>query len=148
VLARVRTHVVLSRARSALTQSYQRLRALEELCDNLVHTIVHDMKSPLMAVLVHLKVLEGPVAALAEDSQEDLRPAIMRSRHERSYHSAGLGLTFCKLAVEAHAGPSAWIPVRPPAARSGSSCRRDGSAWHTSGLREQLQRMVVEHGGG
>jgi two-component system sensor histidine kinase/response regulator len=240
VLARVRTHVALSRARSALTQSYQRLRALEELRDNLVHMIVHDMKSPLMAILVHLKVLEGPVAALAEDSQEDLRRAVsaagmlsqmvndlldvsrleegkmpveraiwdltrmagevratlaamdrgrridvetagavqvscdgaiirrtlenllgnaikhtpagspvrisiarrndrvrvevqdegdgvpaearekifekfgtMRSRHERAYHSAGLGLTFCKLAVEAHDGTIGVDPRAP-----------------------------------
>src|SRR5262249_21682989 len=28
----------------------------------------------------------------------------LRGRHERSYHSVGLGLTFCKLAVEAHGG--------------------------------------------
>jgi signal transduction histidine kinase len=26
------------------------------------------------------------------------------ARHEQKYHSAGLGLTFCKLAVEAHGG--------------------------------------------
>ena len=114
----MRTHVALSRARSALTQSYQRLRALEELRDNLVRMIVHDMKSPLMAVLVHLKVLEGPVAALAEDSQEDLRRAIMRSRHQLSYHSAGLGLTFCKLAVEAHDGTIGVDPRAP----AGSTC--------------------------
>ena len=28
----------------------------------------------------------------------------METRKEQTYHSAGLGLTFCKLAVEAHGG--------------------------------------------
>jgi signal transduction histidine kinase len=76
VLARVKTHVALNRARSALTQSYQRLRALEQLRDNLVHMIVHDMKSPLMAILMQLKVLRKPAAALAEDDQKGLQAAI------------------------------------------------------------------------
>jgi two-component system sensor histidine kinase/response regulator len=76
VLARVRAHVALSRARSELTQSYQRLRALEELRDNLVHMVVHDMKSPLTAILLHLGLLKRPVAALAENTQEILRTAV------------------------------------------------------------------------
>ena len=28
----------------------------------------------------------------------------VESRHERAYHSVGLGLAFCKLAIEAHGG--------------------------------------------
>ena len=28
----------------------------------------------------------------------------IKNRHERTYHSTGLGLTFCKLAIEAHSG--------------------------------------------
>src|SRR5262245_40559360 len=50
VLARVRTHIDLKRARSALARSYERLRELEKLRDDLVQMIVHDMASPLLAV--------------------------------------------------------------------------------------------------
>jgi two-component system, sensor histidine kinase and response regulator len=76
VLARVKTHLALRRARVALVESYQRLRALEELRDDLVHMIVHDMRSPLMAILIHLNLLQGPVAALSKDRQDDLRAAV------------------------------------------------------------------------
>lgn len=76
VLARVKTHLALRSARVALAESYQRLRALEDLRDSLVHMIVHDMKSPLMALLIRLKLLKGPVATLNKESQEDLREAV------------------------------------------------------------------------
>ena len=72
VLARVKTHLALRRARVALAESYQRLRALEELRHDLVHMIVHDMRSPLTALMIRLKLLTGPVATLDEDSRKDL----------------------------------------------------------------------------
>ena len=52
VLARVNTHVTLRRAQVALAESYERLRTLEQLRDDLVHMIVHDMRSPLQVLLV------------------------------------------------------------------------------------------------
>ena len=60
VLARVKTHVALRRAQVALAESYARLRALEQLRDDLVHMIVHDMRSPLTALLLQPPVPEGP----------------------------------------------------------------------------------------
>jgi two-component system, sensor histidine kinase and response regulator len=76
VLARVKTHVALRRAQVALAESYKRLRALEQLRDDLVHMIVHDMRSPLQTLLISLELLQGVAAALGEDSQEDLETAI------------------------------------------------------------------------
>jgi signal transduction histidine kinase len=76
VLARVKTHVALRRAQVALTDSYKRLRALEQLRDDLVHMIVHDMRSPLQVLLTRLELLEGAAAALGEDSREDLQAAV------------------------------------------------------------------------
>ena len=49
VKARVVTHLELRRQKRELAESYERLQDLEKLRDNLVHMIVHDMRSPLMA---------------------------------------------------------------------------------------------------
>jgi signal transduction histidine kinase len=75
VLARVRTHVALKRARSELAQSYEKLRALESLRDDLVHMIVHDLASPLLAVRIHLENVKRQAATLDEHSREGLREA-------------------------------------------------------------------------
>ena len=76
VLARVKTHVALRRAQVALAESYTHLRALEQLRDDLVQMIVHDMRSPLTALLLRLRFLANPPATLSEQQAEDLRAAI------------------------------------------------------------------------
>src|SRR5262245_28160487 len=75
VLARVRTHLALRRAQTALADSYDRLRALEHLRDDLVHMIVHDMRSPLATLMINLDLLKGPAASLGEESRQDLQAA-------------------------------------------------------------------------
>jgi len=62
VLARVRTHVALRRARTELADSYARLRAMSALRDDLFHMIVHDMRSPLTVLVGSLEVLRLEVA--------------------------------------------------------------------------------------
>ena len=76
VLARVKTQVALRQARAALAGSYRRLRTLEQLRDDLVHMVVHDMRSPLLALLVNLRVLKRPGSALNDESRETLEDAI------------------------------------------------------------------------
>ena len=76
VLARVRTHVALRRAQAALTESYGRLRQLEQLRDDLVHMIVHDMRSPLTALLIRLRILTGRRSSLDDALREDLLEAV------------------------------------------------------------------------
>jgi two-component system, sensor histidine kinase and response regulator len=75
VLARVRTHVALKRAQSALTASYERLRAVEQLRDDLVHMVVHDMRSPLTVLHTSLDLLKRAAVAPSEDSRQDLQAA-------------------------------------------------------------------------
>ncbi len=50
VEARVRTHLELQRQRRKLKENYEQLRRLEELRDNLVHMIVHDLRNPLTGI--------------------------------------------------------------------------------------------------
>jgi two-component system sensor histidine kinase/response regulator len=72
VLARVKTHVALRRAQADLADSYTRLRALEQLRDDLVRMVVHDMGSPLQALGINLLLLKG---AVSEDKGDILQSA-------------------------------------------------------------------------
>jgi len=62
VQARVATHLELHRQKHLIQQSYEKLQQLEELRDNLVHMVVHDMRTPLTSMkgfLVMLDMVEG-----------------------------------------------------------------------------------------
>ena len=76
VLARVRTHVALRRSRIELAANYRRLTELEALRENLVHMVVHDMRSPLMRLISSLGMLEDEVASLGGEARGDLRAAV------------------------------------------------------------------------
>lgn len=59
VVARVKTHLELRRQQHALQKSYAELRSLEEMRDNLVHMIVHDLRNPLWSANIHLEQIQG-----------------------------------------------------------------------------------------
>ena len=75
VLARVKTHIALRRAQVGLAESYSRLRTVEQLRDDLVHMVVHDLRSPLGALLINLRLLES-VAPFGDDDRQILQSAI------------------------------------------------------------------------
>jgi signal transduction histidine kinase len=58
VQARVATHLELRRQKRLIQESNEQLRKLEELRDNLMHMVVHDMRTPLTAIYGFLKTLE------------------------------------------------------------------------------------------
>ncbi len=58
VEARVETHLELRRQKRQMQESYNQLRKLEELRDDLVHMIVHDMRTPLTSINGFLQMLE------------------------------------------------------------------------------------------
>lgn len=128
VLARVRVHLALRRARVELAQNYERLRALEQLRDDLVHMVVHDMRSPLTVLLGHLQllglragnVLEGEALA---DVESAARAAAMVNRMANDLLDVSrmeegklvLDLTstdLVQLAVDVKADLAAWQPDR------------------------------------
>lgn len=58
VQARVAAHLELHRQKRLLKESYDQLRRLEELRDNLVHMVVHDMRTPLTSMKGFLQLLD------------------------------------------------------------------------------------------
>ena len=62
----------LQAARDAAETAFQKLREVEKLRDDLVHMVVHDMRSPLMGLSMSLECL-SPEEINAPDFQETLR---------------------------------------------------------------------------
>jgi signal transduction histidine kinase len=77
LLARVRAHLSLRQAQVELKQSYQRLRELEKLRDDLVHMVVHDMRAPLTALTSRLEFLASDLGpTLTGPSADDLKASV------------------------------------------------------------------------
>jgi signal transduction histidine kinase len=76
VNARVSTHLELQRQRRELKENYEKLLRLEELRDNLVHMIVHDLRNPLQGISGFLDLaLTLEKETLTEDGLEYLQTA-------------------------------------------------------------------------
>jgi two-component system, sensor histidine kinase and response regulator len=79
LLARVRSLLRLKFARDELEQSYRRLETLERLKDDLMKMIVHDLKSPLAAMLGTLEMaVDGDFGPLSPEQQRLLGDASSR----------------------------------------------------------------------
>ena len=74
--ARVRSLLKLKAATDALDLSFRKLRELEKVRDDLMKMIVHDLKTPLTAVLATLEmVVDGDFGAVSEDQRKALSDA-------------------------------------------------------------------------
>jgi signal transduction histidine kinase len=61
-------------------RSYEQLKALERLRDDLVHMVVHDMRSPLMAMMGHLSLVQAACGGALGDSAQDVQAAVTATR--------------------------------------------------------------------
>jgi signal transduction histidine kinase len=78
VVARVSHHIALRRTRLELAARIEQLHEAERLRDDLVHMIVHDMRSPLTGLIGRLELAkEDATGAVAED----VAAAIESARH-------------------------------------------------------------------
>jgi two-component system, sensor histidine kinase and response regulator len=69
--ARVRSLLKLKAATDALEESFRKLRELEKVRDDLMKMIVHDLKTPLTAVLATLELLlDGDFGQLSDMQQQ------------------------------------------------------------------------------
>lgn len=79
VRARVETQLKLLAQQRSLRESYDKLLGLEKLRDNLVHMIVHDLRSPLSAICAFLgflkKDLQGALTAQAAEDIDETQVA-------------------------------------------------------------------------
>lgn len=73
VEARVKMHLALRRQQMELERSYRRLRELEALRDNLVHMVIHDVRTPMTVIRAYLELLESE--PLPEDSGSMVKEA-------------------------------------------------------------------------
>jgi signal transduction histidine kinase len=71
VLARVSSQLALREARRELEHTITKLHELEQLRDDLVDMIVHDMRSPLTVLLTHLQLLRMDVSGETAKSVDD-----------------------------------------------------------------------------
>lgn len=79
LLARIRSLLRLKAARDELEQSYRKLRELEQLRDDLMQMVVHDLKSPLASVLATLEMtVEGDLGPLTDHQRHLLGDAYDR----------------------------------------------------------------------
>jgi len=77
VKSRVKTHLALYKQSRELESSYKRLQRMEELRDNLVHMLVHDMRSPLSVMLMTFNMLKDDLAnKLSEDNRQSFDYAL------------------------------------------------------------------------
>ncbi|MES2177558.1 MAG: hybrid sensor histidine kinase/response regulator [Gemmatimonadota bacterium] len=81
VLARVKTHVTLRRALRDLVEEHERLQVVEDLREKLFNMVVHDMRSPLMALTRNLEFLqEGISGSVSAQASDDLRTSIRAAK--------------------------------------------------------------------
>src|ERR671914_1541341 len=79
--ARVRSLLRLKATTDALEESYRKLRELEKLRDDLMNMIVHDLKTPLTAVLATLEMLhDGDFGKLSADQRKAVSEAQNKSQ--------------------------------------------------------------------
>jgi two-component system sensor histidine kinase/response regulator len=113
--ARVRSLLKLKAATDALESSYRKLRELEKVRDDLMKMIVHDLKSPLTAVLATLEMLgDGDFGSLndsqkeavstTEDKAEDLLALIEDILEVARIEEAAMKLTYTLIAPAAMLG--------------------------------------------
>jgi len=71
VVARVSHQLALREAQRQLIKSFERLQALETLRDDLVHMIVHDMRSPLTALIMSLEYAKTQLKDQLHETLDD-----------------------------------------------------------------------------
>jgi PAS domain S-box-containing protein len=139
-------------ARAIFHDITERKRA-ERMKDELLDIANHEMRSPLMAILMSLELVQGEAASLSEGGRRMVKTALNNSRRMIDLVNAYLDLS----KLEAGGAPLRLKPVevlqlveraleanRPLGARSGVTLERDGlAAARVSADEERLMQVLT-----
>lgn len=94
VLARVKTHLALSKARAEIQNSYEQLQKQESMRDQLVHMIVHDMRSPLQGIFMGAEMIESELRQSGNNAlADDVGPLLEAGRNLKDMISTLLDIS-------------------------------------------------------
>src|SRR5690606_7878504 len=134
LLARVRSLLRLKAARDELENSYRKLQAMERLKDDLMKMIVHDLKSPLTAILATLEMaVDGDFGQLTEEQSRVLADA-----HERG----GDALALIDDLLELTRLEESHLLLNPQRLDAGELLREVAEAWRVR-VEQQGARLEV-----
>lgn len=83
VISRVTTHLDLRKQREQLRNTMRRMQELETLRDNLIHTIIHDLRNPLWAIESYLELIKV-------DEADSLSPKVALFLSETQSHTCNM----------------------------------------------------------
>ncbi len=83
VFSRISTHLDLRRQREQLRNTLQRMQELEALRDDLIHTIIHDLRNPLCAIENYLELIKT-------DEADSLSPKVSSYLTEAQAHTGNM----------------------------------------------------------
>ncbi len=78
--ARVKTHLELRRQKREIERNYEKLAELLALRDSLVHMLVHDLRSPLSALVGFLGFLKDAEEKFDPDQREDIEESLKAAK--------------------------------------------------------------------
>jgi len=84
ILARIQTQLKVLHAERQMKESYDRLKEMESLRDGFVHMMVHDLRSPLMAMELSLDLLKEEAGSLLSPASSDRLGMAYRSTRRMS----------------------------------------------------------------
>ena len=95
ILSRKQAEASLSQSRTELSESYSQLKKMEELKENLMHMVMHDMRSPLQTVSGTLQFLltDPKLSRYAQEEEDFLLMAMGASRQLNEMIQAMLDIT-------------------------------------------------------
>lgn len=126
VVARVETHLALERRTRELAESHERLKELEDVRNELVHMVAHDVRSPLVGIAALLESLRTkPGIVTSPTDAEDLEEALSSLRRVWDLVTNAVELRRLELArMPVTVAPSALAPIVEQAIRDLGPLRR------------------------
>ncbi|MBT3376046.1 MAG: response regulator, partial [Lentisphaerae bacterium] len=144
VLARVQTHIALHKAHTELADNYERLQQMEDLRDNLVHMMVHDMRSPLQTMVAQLEFIRADVQSMIPNEEGRAFDTRLNSRLNDIEAAANNISRMVSSVLDLSRLEARHLPVQAETVPVQDVVTRGGSDFVRCGVMERLQLSVPE----